>query len=412
MRLLLFLVTFSFFACSIYGLNNGLGKTPPMGWSSWNLFNSHISDELIRGIAEGMVRSGLASVGYEYINIDDGWAIGRFPNGTIQVDSKLFPFGMKSLADYVHSRGLKLGIYTSRGERTCLGRPGSLGYEEIDAKTYASWGIDYLKADSCGTEPTNETEQHQYEIMRDALNATGRLIYYSICETLPKTKTPITPYGVVYTPEAVGGSVVRDIANSWLVEYVNMADTWYSEINGGYYGLLSNLDSQQNLTDPSYAGPGGWNDMDMMECCNGGMTNVEYTSHFSLWSILTSPLILSNDLRVVTQACLDIIANKEVIAVNQDPLGIQGRLVYADSTNTLQIFTKPLQDGSIAALLFNRGSTQTSTRLDWSTIKLPSQQKASVRDLWQHKDMGDFTSSYAVTIERHGVVMLKIKALN
>jgi len=400
-------IVLALYASLGWSLNNGLGRTPPLGWSTWNYFQQNIDEDILMSIADAFVSTGLAKLGYEYLNLDDGWAVGRYPNGTIQEDPTKFPHGMKYLVDYLHSKGLKFGIYTARGATTCLGRPGSLYHEQMDANTYAHWGVDYLKEDSCGNYNPNLDQYSQYAKMRDALNNTGRPIYFSICEFLGTKVTPDTPYGGLFTPFVTRGEAVKGLANSWLVEYVNMYDAWYADVDGGNYGLLSNIDAQlSNWTDPTFSGPGGWNDADMMECCNGGMTDIEYKSHFSIWAILASPIILSSDLRQMTEECMGIIGNQEVIAVHQDALGIQGILV--SSAQDLQIFARPLQDGSKAVVLFNRSETNSTISVTWSEIGLSVTTKAMVRDLWTHQNLGVYAGVFSTLVLRHGVVMLRI----
>lgn len=316
----------------VIALNNG-HQLPALGFSTWNHFGGGVSDALLRELADAMVSSGLAAAGYEYLNLDDGWACCRDANGTIMPDPKLFPNGMKAVADYIHSRGLKMGIYTARGSTTCLGRPGSDSYEVQDAMTYASWGIDFLKEDSCGG-TTHGSVWEQYARMRDALNATGRPIYFSITEAVdyPDGHTAMHCYGnSVFTviPWLQQGLDPTTLANSYLVEYCNNEDVFgYTAGVPAPGGFLSNLDSQALLTYDNLTVPGAFNDNDMLEVCNGGQSTGEYRAQFSAWAILASPLILGNDVRAINEDCLAIITNKEVIAVNQDPLVKRGRLVY------------------------------------------------------------------------------------
>lgn len=273
-------------------LDNGLGLTPQMGWNSWNHFACNINEQLIRDTAKVIANSPLKSAGYVYVNIDDCWAKSRDANGSVVPDPVAFPSGMKALADYVHSLGLYFGIYSDAGTETCAGRPGSLGYEKNDANSYASWGVDYLKYDNCNSGP--KPPMVRYPVMRDALNATGRKIFFSMCEwgvDNPATWAPL-------------------VGNSWRTTD-DISDNWGS--------MLSNFDINNEWY--AQAAPGGWNDPDMLEVGNGGMTNTEYTSHFSLWAISKSPLLIGCDVTKMTNETLTIITNKEVIAVNQDPLG-------------------------------------------------------------------------------------------
>ncbi|UJR16260.1 hypothetical protein I4U23_003168 [Adineta vaga] len=281
-----------------YQLNNGLGRTPQMGWNSWNHFACNINEKLIQQTADIIVSSGLAAAGYEYVNMDDCWQISRDAQGFIQADPKAFPSGIPALVDYIHSKKLKFGLYSDAGFKTCDGRPGSLGYEKKDATRYAAWNVDYLKYDNCyddGTKP-----EVRYPVMRDALNASERSIFYSMCE-----------WGV--DKPALWAA---DVGNSWRTTG-DIQDNWKS--------MLANIDINNEFADK--AGPGGWNDPDMLEVGNGGMTDVEYVTHFSLWAISKSPLLIGCDVSRMSAATLSTLTNPEVIAINQDPLGVQGRKV-------------------------------------------------------------------------------------
>jgi alpha-galactosidase len=259
-----FLFAVAGLAVAVNALDNGLARTPGMGWNSWNKFACNVSETLIKGVADQIVSMGLDKLGYNYVNIDDCWQVSRDANGNIVEDKTRFPSGMKALADYIHSKGLKFGVYSDAGEYTCQHRPGGLNHEKSDANSYASWGVDYLKYDNCYND--NLPPQPRYEAMRDALNATGRPIYYSLCE-----------WGVE-DPATWAGNV----GNSWRTTN-DISDNWNS--------MTSNLDLNDKWA--SYAGPGQWNDPDMLEVGNGGMTNEEYKSHFSLWALIKSPLCKS-----------------------------------------------------------------------------------------------------------------------
>ncbi len=364
-------------------LDNGLARTPPMGWNSWNKFGCNVSDKLIRGVADAMVASGMRDAGYQYVNIDDCWQVARTPQGVIVVDSLRFPNGMKALGDYVHSKGLKFGVYTDAGRRTCEGRPGSYGYEAIDARTYASWGVDYVKIDWCNAEGLDA--RTQYTIFRDALAASGRKIVFSICEWGSNQPWDWAP--------AVG--------NLWRTTG-DIADRWSSVLT------LVDLSSQYW----HLAGPGRWNDPDMLEVGNGGMTNTEYRAHFSLWAMMAAPLIAGNDVRAMMDSTRDatatreILLNKEVIAVDQDSLGRQGTIVQA-SPSELQVWVKPLADGSRAVLLFNRASVPSTISANWGRVGLKTR-RARVRDLWAHTESAAVENFYAATVPSHGVVMLRV----
>lgn len=356
-----------------------LAQTPPMGWNSWNHFQTKISDATVRAQADAMVASGMRDAGYIYINIDDGWEKGRDAEGNIQTNSN-FP-NMKALADYVHSKGLKLGIYSSPGPKTCAGFEGSYKHEEQDARNYAAWGIDYLKYDWCsaGEVPDLVADmQGTYKKMADALKTTGRPIVLSLCQ-----------YGhqdVWRWGASVGGNLWRttgDIEDN----YRSMA-----YIGFGQNGL------------EKFAGPGHWNDPDMLEVGNGGMKTEEYRTHMSLWAMLSAPLLAGNDLTKMDATTLELLTNKEVIALDQDPLGKQGYRIAQEGP--LEIWMKPLNDGTVAVGMFNRMDTLSPMTLHLSDIGVKS--SARLRDLWKHQDLGTFADVFKQTIGPHGVMLLKV----
>ena len=359
-------------------VGNGLARTPPMGWNSWNKFACNVSEQLIKEIADAMVATGMKKAGYQYVNIDDCWQVSRDSAGNIVADPIRFPGGMKALADYVHAKGLKLGIYTDAGTMTCEKRPGSLDHELQDAKTYADWGVDYVKIDWCHTDGLDP--QKQYAKFRDALAQCGRPIVFSICNwgrNQPWTWGPAT------------GNLWRTTGD--------IQDNWASVLK-----ILDNP-SQQHA---EAAGPGGWNDPDMLEVGNGKMTDAEYRSHFSLWAMMAAPLIAGNDLRSMSQATKDILMNAEVIAIDQDAAGKQGTRIRVEGGS--EVWAKPLkQKGAVAVVLFNRGEAAADISANWGEVGLPSG-KAKVRDLWAHTDRGVFTDSFKANVPPHGVMMLKI----
>jgi alpha-galactosidase len=365
--------------------DKGLASTPPMGWNSWNKFGCNVGEDMIRQMADGMVKSGMKEVGYQYIVIDDCWQVERDQSGNIVADAKRFPAGIKALADYVHSRGLKFGIYSDAGYKTCAKRPGSLGHEYQDALQYAAWGVDYLKYDWCNT--TTQDAQAAYALIRNALNASGRSIVLSICEW--GTAKPWL-WG-----EKVGGNLWRTTGD--------ISDMWQGK-DKHHLGVVDILDLQDGLQ--SYAGPGHWNDPDMLEVGNGGMTTDEYRAHFSLWSILAAPLLAGNDLRDMKPEIHDILTNKEVIAVNQDALGRQGRRVRKDGD--LEVWAKQMQDGSRSVVLLNRDVSEKEIAVSWEDIGYPSHLSASVRDLWHAKDLGQHQEKFSASVAPHSVVMVKI----
>jgi alpha-galactosidase len=362
-----------------------LAGTPPMGWNSWNKFGCNVSEDLVRQMADAMVKSGMKDAGYQYIVIDDCWQVERDPGGRIVADAKHFPSGIKALADYVHSRGLKFGIYSDAGSMTCAKRPGSLGHEYQDALQYAAWEVDYLKYDWCNT--STQDAQAAYGLIRKALNATGRPIVLSICEW--GTAKPWL-WG-----KAVGGNLWRTTGD--------INDKWETK-DKERLGMLDILDLQDGLE--SYAGPGHWNDPDMLEVGNGGMTTEEYRAHFSLWSVLAAPLIAGNDLRDMKPEIRDILTNREVIAVNQDPLGSEGRRVFKDSE--LEVWSRQMQDGSRSVVLLNRAVTEKEIGFSWESVGYPGHLSASVRDLWQAKDLGQFKGKFSAPVAPHSVVMVRV----
>ena len=357
---------------------NGLAKTPPMGWNSWNKFAGRINDATVRGIADAMASNGMREAGYVYINIDDTWEGERNATGEIQTNKK-FP-DMKALADYVHRKGLKLGIYSSPGPNTCAGYEGSYGHEEQDAQTFAKWGIDYLKYDWCGARTlyTDEEMPAIYQKMGDALLKTRRPIVYSLCQY---GRLDVWKWGA-----EVGGNLWRTTGD--------IRDTWESMTRIGF--------SQHELAQ--YAQPGHWNDPDMLEIGNGGMTEAEYKTHMSLWAMLAAPLLAGNDLRQMTPETLAILTNREVIAVDQDKLGKQGNRVWQSGEQ--ETWTRQLAGGAMAVAIFNRAKDEAKISVKWADVGAPPKRK--VRDLWLHQDVDAKAPEYSATVPGHGVVMLRV----
>jgi alpha-galactosidase len=375
-------------------LDDGLARTPPMGWNSWNALRLDINEDLVKEVADVLADGGLKDAGYEYLVIDDGWQVARDDEGNIVVDPKKFPSGIKALADSVHSRGLKFGLYSDAGAKTCGGFPGSLGHEYQDARTYAAWGVDYLKYDWCHS--GNQSAPDSYALMRDALKQAGRPIVLSICEW--GTSKPWL--------------WARDVGHLWRTTF-DIRPCWdcgqQAHSKGvlieNFIGFTKILDQQVDLE--SYAGPGHWNDPDMLEVGNGELTHEENRAHFSLWCILAAPLMLGNDIRDMAPEVHAILTNAEVIAVNQDPLGRQGRKVRDDGD--LEVWSKELADGSRAVVLFNRAEDEADIAFSWPEIGLPEYLSLRVRDLWQHEDKGTFDGSYSAPVPSHGVVMLAVR---
>jgi alpha-galactosidase len=359
---------------------NGLAKTPPMGWNSWNLFQGKIDDKTVRTMADAMVSSGMRDAGYIYVNIDDTWEGVRDAQGNLQSNHK-FP-DMKALADYVHSKGLKLGIYSGPGPRTCAGYPASYGHEEQDAKTFAGWGIDYLKYDWCsaGSIYKNEALQPVYQKMGDALQASGRSMIYSLCE-----------YGMGNVEKwgaDVGGNLWRTTGD--------IGDEWRS--------MIGNVEAQ--VPTAPYAGPGHWNDPDMLEIGNGHMTDDEYRTHMSLWAITAAPLLAGNDIRTMSPVTKSILMNREVIAIDQDALGKQASPV---KNGNLETWVKPLGDGTVAVGVVNMGSAAADATVVAKDLPIAGHVKKA-RDLWSHKDVHFSNGTYAATVPTHGVLLLKVWA--
>ncbi|MGE5206962.1 MAG: glycoside hydrolase family 27 protein [Chlamydiota bacterium] len=353
--------------------------TPPMGWNSWNHFACKVTAADVRAAADSIASNGMKAAGYTYINIDDCWQGKRDAQGNIHANER---FGdMKALADYVHSKGLKIGIYSSPGPKTCAGYEGSYRHEEQDAKQYAAWGFDYLKYDWCSASKVYKSSQmpEVYKKMHDALAGTGRPIVFSLCQ-----------YGldrVWRWGASVGGNLWRT-----------------TEDISDRYDRMSVIGFDQNGLQ-RFAGPGHWNDPDMLEIGNGGMNHDEYITHMSLWSLLAAPLLAGNDLSKVSAADLAILTNKEVIAVDQDAKGAQGYRVTQEGP--LEVWAKPLADGSYAVGLFNRGESPNPVTLELKDIGING--SAQIRDLWAHRDLGSFTGNYTATVTRHGAVMLRVK---
>jgi len=367
--------------------SNGLAQTPPMGWNSWNKYGCNVSEQLIRSQADALVASGMRDAGYRYVVIDDCWQVARDSAGNIVADPDRFPSGIAALADYVHAKGLLFGIYSDAGTLTCQKRPGSRGHEYQDAARYAAWGVDYLKYDWCHAESLEA--RAAYETMSDALRASGRPIVFSICEW--GTHQPWL------WAASVGGNLWRttpDISDGWVGKARNI----------DWFGVLDILDLQVGLEN--YAGPGHWNDPDMLEVGNGGMTLDQYRAHFSLWALLAAPLMAGNDLSTMNESIRQILTNRDVIAVNQDPLGIEGRRAFKDGD--AEIWVKPLTGGSQAVVLLNRGDAPRPLRLTWETLRLPPYLRVDSVDLWTGKRIHGATGSLGFELAPTSAVMLRV----
>ena len=361
--------------------SNGLAQTPPMGWNSWNKFKSQVDDRVIRETADAMAKNGMKAAGYVYVNIDDTWEGKRDASGNIQTNKK-FP-NMKALADYVHSKGLKIGIYSSPGPQTCAHYEGSYGHEEQDARTYAAWGIDYLKYDWCSAgkiyPDDRNTLQAVYQKMGDALHSTGRLIVFSLCEY---GRGAVWEWG----PD-VGGNLWRTTGD--------ISDSWDSMSKIGFH--------QSNLA--KWAGPGHWNDPDMLEIGNGGMTNTEYRTHMSLWAMLAAPLLAGNDLRTVSPEILRILTNRDVIAIDQDREGKQA--VRTWKSGEQEVWTRPLANGDHAVAFFNRAAEPAKINVAWQDLGIRKAPKHA-RNLWLHKHVKLHGARYLTEVPGHGVQLLRV----
>jgi len=387
-RMLFLTMVFTMAASSGLALDNGLARTPPMGWNSWNKFACKgLNEKVVRETADAMASNGMKDAGYQFVILDDCWQTGRDAAGNILADPERFPSGIKALADYIHGKGLKLGIYTDAGTLTCAKRTGSIGHEYQDAKQYANWGVDYLKEDWCNTLPGQNSES-SYTLMRNALAESGRPIVFSICEW-GSTK-----------PWLWAGPV----GNLWRAT-PDIQDCWDCKKTWGGGGVSQILDLMNGLE--SYAGPGHWNDPDMLEVGNGGMTKEEYRTHFSMWALFAAPLLAGNDIANMTADTKEILLNKDVIAIDQDALGQQGRRVK--KTGDLEVWSKQLQDGGRAIALLNRGAATAKISVAWTDIGYPDTVSANVQDLWTKKDSSAVKGGYSAEVPSHGVVMVRVK---
>jgi len=375
-----------------------LALTPPMGWMSWNLFGCDISEEKLMALADAMVASGLRDAGYQYLSIDDCWAYKRTPDGSILAEEKRFPHGIQALADYAHARGLKLGIYSDAAEQTCAGAIGSYGHEEQDARTFARWGVDYLKYDYCGAPGDRATAIKRYSTMAAALRKSGRSIVFSVCEW--GDRQPWLWAG------AAGGNLWR---TTW-----DIRDAWETaQYNNGSAGILNILDHQVGLA--RYAGPGCWNDPDMLvvglhaqsgPAARGkGCTDAEYRANMSLWCLMAAPLFAACDLRTMSAATRATLLNPELIAVNQDPAGRPAERISKDGA--AEVWARPLADGSWAVGLLNRDAAATRPiKVLWSDLGLRG--GCVVRDLWPGRDLGVFTEHFEMAVEPHAVAVVRL----
>jgi alpha-galactosidase len=388
--ILFFFTSLSSFAQVKASDGNLLAPTPPMGWMTWNYFGININEDIIHQMADQMVKSGMVKAGYDHIMIDDGWQGGRDNKNNIIPDPKKFPSGIKALADYVHSKGIKLGIYSDAAQLTCANFTASLGFEEQDAKTFASWGIDYLKYDYCHAPSDSNTAKIRYKKMADALRNGGRDIVFSICEWGGRQ-----PW---FWAAGVGGQLWRTTGD--------VRDSWKS--------MMHNYDIDVNLSD--YAGPGHWNDPDMLvvglrgskgpagDLGGTGCNDIEYQTNMSLWAMMASPLIATNDVRNMNSETQRILLNDEVIAVDQDTLGKQA--VLKIKNDVWNILVKPLSNGDYAIAILNRSNASQTTTINFSDLGLGG--KYEIRDLWQHKNLGN-SKDWKGNVLSHETKLLRLK---
>jgi len=375
-----------------------LAQTPPMGWNSWNTFQTNIDEPLLKGMVDTYVSSGMKDAGYTYFVLDDGWmTMERDKDGNLVADPKKFPNGMKAFADYVHSKGLKFGIYNCAGTKTCAGYPGTRGYEYQDARLYASWGVDYLKFDWCNSEGINAREA--YATMSKAIRAAGRPMIFSLCEW-GQNKPWLWAKNV--------GQLWRSTGDIYAGFEKNLSKGSWTALS-----VLSILDKQDSIRQ--YAGPGHWNDPDMLEVGNGMKYN-EDKAHFSLWCMLAAPLMAGNDLRKMSPQTTAILTNKDVIAVDQDALGVEGFRYYA--FDGLEIWVKPLANNELAVCFLNRSNRPQNITFDWKEHVINdaisktnvnfSQNTYKLRDLWAKKDIGTTSKQFKQTIPADDVVLLRL----
>ncbi|MCH8218574.1 MAG: NPCBM/NEW2 domain-containing protein [Planctomycetes bacterium] len=375
-------------ASALHIYENELARTPPMGWNSWNAFHGDIDEQKIRGIADAMVALGMRDAGYTYLVIDDGWmADKRNSEGKLVADPNKFPSGIKALSDYIHGKGLKFGLYQDRGHSTCMRLPGSFGHEQVDMDTFAAWGVDYIKLDSCYAEINGRKSSDDFGVFKECIVKTGRPMVLSMAN---------------YTDPswAWGG---QEIGHLWRTSFdirPRMSSVYY----------CADTSAGDRIIHPAFnglwqfAGPGHWNDPDMLQVGNL-KTDIENKAHFSLWCILAAPLMAGNDFRGMSETARNILTAEELITVNQDPRGIQGYKVYDDDGR--EIYNKPLHDGTTAVLLLNKNSEPANITITWDMIGLSGRQK--VRDLWRRKDLGRYSGSFtAENLPQHGHMLLKV----
>lgn len=417
----------------VQGLDNGVARTPPMGWSTWNTFRFDVSSSLIIKSADAMISSGLRNAGYEYVLIDDGWPMcaeynhrdghclvpyPRDSQGRIQVNTTKFPDGMAVLADYIHSKGMKLGIYTAVSETTCGGFTGSLHHEKIDAQTFADWGMDFVKMDTCGKGPYgcgvhDGCMQNSTAAMRDGLNATGRpIVFYIDAGNPTSSQRTYNPYQYHVRPEAMVkvASIPSQLVWEWGPSTANMWKHWF-DIGDNWASTIDNLHNMARLE--MYQTPGAFNTPDMLTVGQGAMTETQYRSQFFLWAVLGSPLILGNDVRSMDNFTIELLTSSEVLAVNQDKDCVQASLAHFEGAT--EVWVKPLSSRNFAAVLFNNGPEPANVTLEISSnyqgngdfypATFPS---AHLRDIYAQKDLGVYTDGYTALVQGYDAMILLV----
>ena len=379
-----------------------LATTPPMGWNSWNMFGWKIHEDSVRQTADALASMGFKELGYEYIVIDDCWSrkSGRDSHGDLVPDPEKFPSGMKALVDYVHNLGFKIGIYSDAADLTCGSHPGSYGFEDQDAYLWASWGFDFLKYDYCNAPIDQESAIQRYTCMGEALRNTGRQFLFSLCEWGGRS-----PH---LWGRKVGGQMWRvsgDVFDSWI-------NIWIADWKTYGIGVDVSLEYAADLAD--YGGPGGWNDLDMLVVGlkgkglvhGGGMSFLEYQTHMSMWCMACSPLMIGCDVRKLEKDTATLLTNREVLAINQDPLGRPAKRVK--QLGPCEVWKKPLADGTLAVALINRGSSGSDMLLKAGDIGLLDTPKL-VRNLWAGQDIGDFKAELSLRVQPHETILLTIQ---
>lgn len=376
----------------------GLALTPPMGWNSWNTFAGNINESVVRETAEALISSGMKDAGYVYVVIDDTWSLReRDPNGALVADPAKFPSGMKALGDWLHAKGLKFGIYSCAGRKTCGGYPGSWGHEYEDARIFASWGVDYLKYDWCNAGTADAKDA--YTRMRDALYAAKRPVVFSLCE-----------WGTA-KPWEWGA----DVGHLWRTTG-DIYDS-YNGVKGWEMGWKRILDLQYDLVKNSqgydgiakYAGPGHWNDPDMMEVGSKGLSLAESRAHFSFWAILAAPLMAGNDVRHMSEEIRAILTDKEVLAIDQDSLGKEGFRVLAEPAKFIEVWARELANGEFAFCVLNTGDAAADLTVEWEHFNWILKGKTyTLRDVWAKSAAGDTSKSFVAHLDSHNVALLRL----